>query len=121
MLGRLMWIVRHTVVHDGIRRVSTGEKASATRSTAGRMAVLRWRSDLDRPPVARIRARKITSGAAVTLLPVMVRGQDEVIRGVADQALRFIRSRRKKLTSLTHHSMAVNPFLNPMVMEAQWL
>ena len=47
----------------------------------------------------------------------MVRGQDEVIRGVADQALRFIRSRRKKLTSLTHHSMAVNPFLNPMVME----
>jgi hypothetical protein len=26
-LGRLMWIVLRTVVHDGIRRVSTGETA----------------------------------------------------------------------------------------------
>jgi hypothetical protein len=43
--------------------------------------------------------------------------RDQVIAGVSEEVVRFIRSRRNKLTELQHTTMAVNPFLNPLVME----
>ncbi len=40
-----------------------------------------------------------------------------MVSGVATEALRFIRNRREKLVRLRHASLAVNPFLWPMLME----
>ena len=47
----------------------------------------------------------------------MARTREEVIAGVATEVLRFIRNRRAKLEGLRHETMAVNPFLNPLIME----
>lgn len=47
----------------------------------------------------------------------MPRDREAVVSGVATEALRFIRNRREKLVQLRHASMAVNPFLWPMLME----
>jgi hypothetical protein len=45
------------------------------------------------------------------------RSRDEVIAGVSQEVVRFIRNRRQKLEQLRHSTMAVNPFLNPVIME----
>lgn len=45
------------------------------------------------------------------------RGRDEVVDGVAQATCRFIGNRRRKLEELGHATMAVNPFLNPLMVE----
>lgn len=43
--------------------------------------------------------------------------REEVIDGVATEVVTFIRTRRQKLKRLSHESMAVNPFLNALIMQ----
>lgn len=43
--------------------------------------------------------------------------RDEVINGVAVEIVRFISNRRRKLEELSHETMAVNPFLNALIMQ----
>lgn len=43
--------------------------------------------------------------------------REAVLSGVAAEVVRFIRNRRQKLEALQHTTMAVNPFLNPLIMQ----
>lgn len=52
-----------------------------------------------------------------TNLVLVAMDKEDIINGVAIEVVRFVKNRRDKLDGLRHTSMAVNPFLNPLIME----